>query len=89
MTHASISRSSQPLVGASRKRSKEDEDYLNAIFKVDTNIVVCDIVSCVGEYNLYCLQANKHGKKLYVMDARPRINALANIVSYSNTAACI
>ena len=28
------------------------------------------------------LQANKHGKKLYVMDARPKINAYANIVSH-------
>lgn len=56
VTHASITRSSQPLVGAARKRSKEDEDYLAAILK-----------------------ANKHGKKLYVMDARPKINAYANI----------
>ncbi|CAI8029271.1 Myotubularin-related protein 2 [Geodia barretti] len=56
VTHASITRSSQPLVGASRKRSKEDEDYLSAILK-----------------------ANKYGKKLYVMDARPKINAYANI----------
>ena len=28
MTHASITRSSQPLVGPSRKRSKEDETYV-------------------------------------------------------------
>ena len=34
VTHASITRSSQPLVGAARKRSKEDEDYLAAILKV-------------------------------------------------------
>ena len=58
VTHASITRSSQPLVGAGRKRSKEDEEYLAAILK-----------------------ANKHSKKLFVMDARPKINAYANIVS--------
>ena len=38
VTHASITRSSQPLVGASRKRSKEDEDYLSAILKVRSSV---------------------------------------------------
>ena len=58
VTHASITRSSQPLVGPSKKRSKEDEAYIQAIHK-----------------------ANKYSKKIFIMDARPRINAVANIVS--------
>ena len=59
VTHASITRSSQPLVGPSKKRSKEDEAYIQAIHK-----------------------ANKYSKKIFIMDARPRINAVANIVSH-------
>ena len=43
VTHASITRSSQPLVGASRKRSKEDEDYLSAIFKVSGSCEVSEV----------------------------------------------
>ena len=60
VTHASITRSSQPLVGPSKKRSKEDEAYIQAIHK-----------------------ANKYSKKIFIMDARPRINAVANIVSHT------
>ena len=67
VTHASITRSSQPLVGPSKKRSKEDEAYIQAIHK-----------------------ANKYSKKIFIMDARPRINAVANIVShtYKGTVCC-
>ena len=67
VTHASITRSSQPLVGPSKKRSKEDEAYIQAIHK-----------------------ANKYSKKIFIMDARPRINAVANIVShtYKGTVHC-
>lgn len=56
VTHASITRSSQPLVGPGHKRSKEDETYIQTIFK-----------------------ANKFGKKIFIVDARPKINAVANI----------
>lgn len=56
VTHASITRSSQPLLGTSRRRSKEDEAYLQTI-----------------------LTANRGSKKLFIFDARPRINAVANL----------
>ena len=58
VTHASITRCSQPLLGPSVKRCREDEAYINTILK-----------------------ANKYSKKLYIFDARPKINAVANIVS--------
>ena len=41
------------------------------------------VLTCIYMYeSVMSLQANRHGKKLYVMDARPKINAYANIVSY-------
>ena len=58
MTHASITRCSQPLVGTMTKRSKEDEQYIQEILK-----------------------ANSKSNKLYIMDARPKMNAIANVVS--------
>jgi myotubularin-related protein 1/2 len=58
VTFASITRCSQPLVGAGRKRNQDDENYIQAI-----------------------IRANKHSHKLYIVDARPRMNAIANIVS--------
>lgn len=90
VTHASITRSSQPLVGASRKRSKEDEDYLGAILKVRVfDCVICTATVVSIHTCFVCeTQANKYGKKLYVMDARPKINAYANIVSNAQTAIC-
>ena len=58
VTHASITRCSQPLVGAATKRSTEDETYFDTIYKAN------------------------NAKKLYIMDARPKINAVANLVSW-------
>lgn len=58
VTHATITRCSQPLVGAPAKRSRDDENYIGTILK-----------------------ANKDSKKLYLMDARPKLNAIANVVS--------
>ncbi|XP_064390000.1 myotubularin-related protein 2-like [Halichondria panicea] len=55
VTHASITRCSQPLVGAATKRSTEDETYFDTIYKAN------------------------NAKKLYIMDARPKINAVANL----------
>lgn len=57
VTHATITRCSQPLVGAPpAKRSRDDENYVSILLK-----------------------ANKNSKKLYIMDARPKINAVANL----------
>ena len=57
-SQATITRSSQPLVGMTGKTSKDDERYVQLI--MDTN-------------------AQSH--KLYIMDARPSVNAVANKVS--------
>ena len=59
ITHASITRCSQPLVGPHSKRSHEDESYAQIIYKANT------------------------AKSLHIMDARPKINAVANLVSYN------
>ncbi|XP_065889704.1 myotubularin-related protein 2-like [Dysidea avara] len=56
VTHASITRCSQPMIGKLSRRSKDDESYIQGI-----------------------LEANKNSKKLYILDARPKINAIANI----------
>ncbi|KAL5488677.1 hypothetical protein EMCRGX_G017654 [Ephydatia muelleri] len=56
VTHASITRSSQPLMGAKFRRCTEDEGYIQNIQK-----------------------ANKSCSKLYILDARPKINAMANV----------
>ena len=47
-------------------------------------LLISDVMSYIFLQSLFVwtLQANKYGKKLYVMDARPKINAYANIVSY-------
>jgi len=57
-SQATITRSSQPLVGVAGKRSKDDESYVHLI-----------------------ADANAHSNKLYIMDARPSMNAVANKVS--------
>ena len=54
-SQATITRCSQPLVGVSQKRSREDEAYLQTI-----------------------IDANAQSHKLYIMDARPSVNAVAN-----------
>ena len=56
-SQATITRSSQPLVGVSGKRNKEDERYIQLI-----------------------MEANMQSHKLYIMDARPQVNAVANKV---------
>ncbi|XP_059047434.1 myotubularin-related protein 2 [Achroia grisella] len=54
-SQATITRCSQPLVGVSGKRSREDERYVQLI-----------------------MDANAQGNKLFIMDARPSANAIAN-----------
>ncbi|ELU08223.1 hypothetical protein CAPTEDRAFT_154749 [Capitella teleta] len=54
-SQASITRSSQPLVGVAGKRNKEDEKYIQLI-----------------------MDANAQSHKLFIMDARPSVNAIAN-----------
>lgn len=54
-SQASITRCSQPSVGVSGKRSKEDEKYIQLI-----------------------MDANAQSHKIYIMDARPSTNAIAN-----------
>lgn len=54
-SQATITRSSQPLVGVAGKRNKDDEAYIQMI-----------------------MDANAHSNKLFIMDARPSVNALAN-----------
>ncbi|KAL3880213.1 hypothetical protein ACJMK2_032470 [Sinanodonta woodiana] len=52
---ATITRSSQPMVGVAGKRNKDDENYIVKI-----------------------MDSNAHSNKLFIMDARPSVNALAN-----------
>lgn len=54
-SQATITRSSQPLIGVAGKRNKDDENYVQMI-----------------------MDANAHSNKLYIMDARPSMNAVAN-----------
>ena len=54
-TQASITRCSQPLVGVSGRRCREDENYIQTI-----------------------MDANAQSHKIYIMDARPNTNAVAN-----------
>ncbi|XP_076117049.1 phosphatidylinositol-3,5-bisphosphate 3-phosphatase MTMR2-like [Mytilus galloprovincialis] len=55
-SQATITRSSQPLVGVANRRNKDDEAYIQMI-----------------------MDANAQSHKLYIMDARPSVNALANM----------
>ncbi|XP_035226539.1 myotubularin-related protein 2-like [Stegodyphus dumicola] len=54
-SQATITRCSQPLVGVSCKRSKDDERYIQMI-----------------------MDANAQSHKIFIMDARPSVNAVAN-----------
>ncbi|XP_070198187.1 phosphatidylinositol-3,5-bisphosphate 3-phosphatase MTMR2-like [Littorina saxatilis] len=54
-SQATITRSSQPMVGVAGKRNKDDEHYIQMI-----------------------MEANAQSHKLYIMDARPSVNAVAN-----------
>ncbi|XP_046565750.1 myotubularin-related protein 2-like [Haliotis rubra] len=54
-SQATITRSSQPMVGVAGKRNKEDERYIQMI-----------------------MDANAQSHKLFIMDARPSVNAVAN-----------
>lgn len=54
-SQATVTRCSQPLVGVSGKRSREDERYIQLI-----------------------MDANAQAHKLFIMDARPTANAVAN-----------
>ncbi|XP_042895008.1 phosphatidylinositol-3,5-bisphosphate 3-phosphatase MTMR2 [Parasteatoda tepidariorum] len=54
-SQATITRCSQPLVGVSSKRCKEDERYIQMI-----------------------MDANAQSHKIFIMDARPSVNAVAN-----------
>ena len=58
VTHAAITRSSQPLVGLSTKKSREDEALIQAIREANSD----------------------PSKKLIIMDARPWVNAVFNVV---------
>ncbi|GCB64414.1 hypothetical protein scyTo_0009808 [Scyliorhinus torazame] len=54
-SQATITRCSQPLVGMSGKRSKDDEKYLQII-----------------------MDSNAQSHKIFIFDARPSVNAVAN-----------
>lgn len=54
-SQAVITRCSQPLVGVSGKRSKDDEHYIQVV-----------------------MDCNAQSHKLFIMDARPSVNAVAN-----------
>ncbi|XP_006000709.1 myotubularin-related protein 2 [Latimeria chalumnae] len=54
-SQATITRCSQPMVGVSGRRSKDDEKYLQSI-----------------------MDANAQSHKLFIFDARPSVNAVAN-----------
>lgn len=59
-SQATVTRCSQPMVGVSGKRSKEDEKYLQAI-----------------------MDSNAQSHKIFIFDARPSVNAVANKVRWS------
>eukprot|EP00069_Balaena_mysticetus_P019717 bmy_12468T0 len=61
-SQATITRCSQPMVGVSGKRSKEDEKYLQAI-----------------------MDSNAQSHKMFIFDARPSVNAVANKVRSSSS----
>lgn len=54
-SQATITRSSQPMVGVAGRRNREDEGYIQMI-----------------------MDANAQTTKLFIMDARPSVNAVAN-----------
>lgn len=54
-SQATITRSSQPMVGVTKKRNPHDEQYIQMI-----------------------MEANAQSHKLFIMDARPTVNAVAN-----------
>ncbi|XP_029410753.1 myotubularin-related protein 2 isoform X6 [Nannospalax galili] len=54
-SQATVTRCSQPLVGVSGRRSKDDEKYLQAI-----------------------MDSNAQSHKIFIFDARPSVNAVAN-----------
>ncbi|XP_040141053.1 phosphatidylinositol-3,5-bisphosphate 3-phosphatase MTMR2 isoform X4 [Ictidomys tridecemlineatus] len=54
-SQATITRCSQPMVGVSGKRNKDDEKYLQAI-----------------------MDSNAQSHKIFIFDARPSVNAVAN-----------
>ncbi|KAK7807704.1 hypothetical protein U0070_010919 [Myodes glareolus] len=54
-SQATVTRCSQPMVGVSGKRSREDEKYLQAI-----------------------MDSNAQSHKIFIFDARPSVNAVAN-----------
>ncbi|XP_028903731.1 myotubularin-related protein 2 isoform X4 [Ornithorhynchus anatinus] len=54
-SQATITRCSQPMVGVSGRRSKEDEKYLQSI-----------------------MDSNAQSHKIFIFDARPSVNAVAN-----------
>lgn len=56
-SQATITRSSQPMVGVAGRRNREDEGYIQMI-----------------------MDANAQTTKLFIMDARPSVNAVANKV---------
>jgi hypothetical protein len=56
VSFATITRCSQPLVGVSGKRSREDEKVVSSI-----------------------MDANAQSHRIYIYDARPKVNALANM----------
>ena len=65
-SQATITRSSQPMVGVAGKRNKDDEHYIQMI-----------------------MEANAQSHKLYIMDARPSVNAVANKVVCVCVCVCV
>lgn len=64
-SQATVTRCSQPMVGVSGKRSREDEKYLQAI-----------------------MDSNAQSHKIFIFDARPSVNAVANKVSFCCCCCC-
>ena len=72
---ASITRCSQPLVGVAGKRSAADERMI----QVRHIFIHCNLNFFL---NLFCqniMDANAQSHKIYIFDARPKVNAVANM----------
>lgn len=80
---AAISRASQPLVGAMRRTSTADEEMLNAVrlatVNAKTEVPAMRSVGPDGATShIEPLARSASPTTLYIIDARPKVNAIAN-----------
>lgn len=89
VNHASLTRCSQPRVGVVGRNNQFDENFIETILKLvghgeKGHRLLCYLPGCAIHQPLYisCIplrpQNLSNSNKLYIMDARPRRNAMAN-----------